>query len=95
MLLKLLKIDGHSMEPAIKNGSVVVASSIPFMFRSPKKNDIVAFKFGNKIFIKRISSVSKDMYYLEGDNKEDSLDSRRMGWINRKSITGEVLCIIS
>ena len=94
MLLKILRIHGHSMEPVIKNGSAVFVSSVPFILRNPKKDDIVALKFEDKIFIKRIRSVLEDKYYLEGDNKRDSLDSREIGLVNRENIVGKVLCII-
>lgn len=91
MLLKILRIHGHSMEPVIKNGSAVFVSSVPFILRNPKRDDIVAFKFENKIFVKRIRSVLKDKYILTGDNKRDSLDSRKLGAFDRKKILAKVI----
>ncbi len=91
MLLSLLRIHGHSMQPVISNGQKVLASSLPFLFSKPKINDIVVFKSESKIFVKRIRSVSEDKYFLEGDNKSDSLDSREFGLINRKNILAKVL----
>ena len=95
MILGFFKISGHSMEPAIKNGSVVIASSVPFMFKKPKLNDVAAFKNEEKIFVKRISKINGNKYLFFGDNKKDSLDSRKIGLVNRESIVGKVLCIIS
>ena len=91
MLLSLLRIHGHSMQPAISHGQKVLVSSLPYIFSKPKVNDIVALKFDNKIFVKRIHSVSEDKYYLLGDNKEDSLDSRNLGPIDRKNILAKVV----
>jgi type IV secretory pathway protease TraF len=79
------------MQSTIVNGQKVLVSSIPFIFSNPKKNDIVAFRLGNEIFIKRISKIENNKYFLEGDNKNDSFDSRKLGTIERKNILGKVI----
>lgn len=91
MLLSLLRIHGHSMQPSILEGQKVLASSFPYLFSKPKKNDIVVFKTGNKVFVKRISSISGDKYFLTGDNKGDSLDSRKLGEIDRENILAKII----
>lgn len=93
MLLKILKIHGHSMQPVIADGKKVLVTSIFYLFSNPKKDDIVAFKFDNKIFVKRIGYVSENKYFLQGDNKKDSLDSGKIGLIERRNILGKVLVI--
>lgn len=89
MLLKILKVHGHSMQPAIKNGQKVLISSVPYFFTEPKINDIVAFRIDNKIFIKRIVSIKDEKYFLRGDNIVDSFDSRKFGRIKKKDIQGK------
>lgn len=79
------------MGPLIKNGQKVFVSKIPYVIRYPKIGDIVMFRHGGKNFIKRISKVQNGKYYLTGDNKKDSLDSRKIGWISREQILGKVL----
>lgn len=81
------------MEPTILNGSIVLASLLPFFFREPKTNDIVAFadQQTKKIFIKRIVKHEGQKFYLTGDNKHDSLDSRKIGWVGRNDIVGKVI----
>lgn len=91
MLLGILRIHGHSMEPTIKDGQVVLISEIPYVISNPQLRDIVAFKNKGKIFIKRISEIKSDTYYLTGDNKNDSLDSRSFGFVKRGQILGKVL----
>lgn len=93
MLLKILRIHGHSMQPTIADGQKVLISNIPYLLLSPKINDIVAFKLGDKIFVKRIYSISKDKYLLEGDNKNDSLDSREIGLVGKANILGKVIFV--
>ena len=92
LLLARFKIIGHSMEPQIKTGETVLVSSIPYWFKIPKINDIVALKDNTGNFlIKRIASIKSGKYHVEGDNKQDSLDSRRFGSVFKKQIIGEVI----
>lgn len=91
LLLSRFKISGHSMEPTLKNNAIVLASSIPHFFSKPLVGDIVVFKDHEKIFIKRIVQRKGNQYFLAGDNKHDSFDSRRIGWISRKNIVGKVI----
>ena len=93
------------MEPTLKSGSFVLVSSIPYLLVNPKVGDIIAFKKENKIFIKRIAKInpsrhsaelsrspsSGKKYFVKGDNEKDSLDSRKLGWIEMKNIVGKVI----
>lgn len=94
MLFSLLKISGHSMEPSIKNGSIVIISSVPYFLKKPKIGEIVVFENPStssgqgKMFVKRIKKVNGNKFYVEGDNKSDSLE---IGWIENNRIIGKVL----
>lgn len=92
-LFSLFKVFGHSMEPTLLNGSKVLVSSLPFLIRDPEINDIIAFvdKTSGKIFIKRIIKRKGQRYFLTGDNKHDSLDSQKLGWITKKDIIGKII----
>lgn len=94
LLLSRFVIRGHSMEPTFPHGTTVLASGIPYLFSSPKGGDLVVFfdKKSDKTFIKRIESVDGERYFLRGDNKGDSFDSRRFGWVDKKNLLGKVLC---
>ena len=91
LLLRKFKILGHSMEPAIKYGNFVLVSSIPYYFSSPNKRDIVAFNHKGKVLIKRIVRIQNEDFYLEGDNKNDSLDSRSFGKVKKSDILGKII----
>lgn len=88
LLLSRFIISGHSMEQTFYSGDTVLVSSLPFLFLSPKVGDIVVFKNKRKIFIKRIVKTNKDKYFVEGDNKKDSL---QFGWISKEEIVGKVI----
>ena len=91
MLLGKFKITGHSMEPFLLNNQTVLASSIPFILSKPKIDDVVVFKVDDEIYIKRIKEIKNQKVFLIGDNKTDSLDSRKIGWIDKKDIIGKVV----
>lgn len=88
MLLGKFKIKGHSMEPFIRPENEVLVSSIPYFFSKPKIEDIVVFRYSNKVLIKRIKEINNSRFMLEGDNKSDSL---RIGWIKKSDIIGKVI----
>jgi len=79
------------MEPTIKNGERVFVSNIPYLFLKPKVGDLVGFKKEKKVFIKRIIKIDRGKYFVKGDNKKDSMDSRKMGWVDRREILGKVI----
>ncbi len=91
MLLSRFKIVGHSMSPKFRENDNVLVSSLPFLFSSPKKGDVVVFEKFNRLYIKRIKKLKEEMYFLVGDNKKDSQDSRRFGSVSRQQIRGKVI----
>ena len=99
-------IDGKSMHPTLKPGDLVLVNKSTYQNKNVQRGDIVAFRLDkNKILIKRIIGVpgdilntfngnntplSEDNYFLEGDNKFDSFDSRKFGPVQSSSIIGKV-----
>lgn len=81
------------MEPTLLNGAIVLCSSIPYFFVSPRVGDIVIVKDNEteKIIIKRVEKKEGERYFLIGDNIKDSLDSKKLGWFERKDIIGKVI----
>jgi signal peptidase I len=90
LLFAKFKVIGHSMQPQIKDQQLVLISNIFYWFKKPQIGDIVAFRKPGEIFIKRIIKIQNDKYFLAGDNRKDSLDSRKFGLVVRKEIIGKV-----
>lgn len=88
MLLSLLKVKGHSMEPSMKDGSFFIASNLPFWFTNPKPGDKVVFESEEKIIVKKINEIDNNKYYLSGENKSDD---KKFPPIVRSEILGKVI----
>lgn len=91
MLLSIFRVSGHSMEPTLTPGQIVLGSSLFYFFVQPAVGDLVLFRYNGKIFVKRVEKINVEKYSITGDNKNDSLDSRKIGWITKKEILGKVL----
>lgn len=83
------------MEPLFKQNATVLASKIPYFFSRPKITDVILFKqkTTQEVFLKRIEKIKNDQFYVVGDNRNDSLDSKQLGWIEKKDIMGKVLYV--
>jgi signal peptidase I len=72
---------------------------LSYVFGGPKQGDIVAFHTpklaalrcgSGGIFIKRVTRIVRGRYFLEGDNRAASCDSRIWGTVARSAIIGKV-----
>ena len=87
------KIEDRSMEPTLKPGDYVIVNKLPYFFGKPSKGDIIVFKhpkIKNKFLVKRIIRVASNKYFVIGDNKTQSTDSRRFGPIAKDLIAGKM-----
>ena len=89
--LKAYRVDGESMLPTLKSGETVLIDPQATI----KVGDIVTavhpYKKSVKL-IKRVESISSDgRYVLSGDNPSESTDSRTLGSIDARDITGKVI----
>jgi signal peptidase I len=97
-------VEGKSMLPALKPGSVLFVNRIAYGFRfpwkkqylfswnKPQKSDIVVFitPMGHTA-VKRCDEIVDNIYFIAlGDNKDDSLDSRSYGPVPIDNILGKV-----
>lgn len=86
-------VRGESMEPTYKEGDAVLVNRLAFLFKKPKIGDVIVLSNPKKniIVIKRIYKISSKGYFVVGDNKNESTDSRHFGWIFKKEIIGKVM----
>ncbi len=92
-MLKLLKVSGDSLLPMVQEGDFVVVSTVPLLFRAPKRGDIIVFRhaiYGT--LIKMVEAVAPGGQELSVMGTHvDSVDSRRFGPISRQDIVGKVI----
>ena len=84
------------MEPVLHENERVIVSCIPYLFMQPKRGDLVIFKHPKtgKLSVKRVIRRSGTDYFLAGENKADSSDSRSFGLITISAILAKVVCIL-
>ena len=87
------QISGKSMEPTLPAGDSILVNRVAYLFAKPQQDDIIALHDprDGKILIKRISKVTGNSYFVQGDNKNSSTDSRVFGMIERGDIVGKVI----
>ena len=98
---------GKSMNPIIKDKSVVLINKLTYKFRKPKRGEVIIFTStvnSDYCMCKRVLYVEGDVFekngktikipknyiWVEGDNKENSFDSRMFGPVNLFLLQGKV-----
>ena len=96
---------GHSMEPAIKSGAVLVVSRLRYGLRFPWRQSyslrwaepqigevVVFYTPSGELAVKRcIALTERQEFIAEGDNSTLSYDSRAYGPVSVHNIIGKVL----
>lgn len=91
-MLRILRVMGASLSPAIQDGDYVLVVTLPILKRRLKPADVVAFHHPDYgILIKRIASIAgDDRLYVTGTDPA-SVDSRTFGPIHRREVIGKVI----
>jgi len=79
------------MLPFLKEGQEVL---VWCWFYKPKVGDIVVIGKNGKDMVKRIQKIHDRKYFVGGDNKRESTDSRSFGPIDKSEIIGKVVFVV-
>ncbi len=80
------------MKPTYRPGSILIIINSK-LYQIIQKGDVIVLKDprNNKLILKRINKIEDKKYFVLGDNKNESTDSRVFGYITRKNIIGKVI----
>lgn len=71
----------------ISNG----VNRMSYLFSRPRVGQLIVLKdpmHSSLLILKRITAVQDSFLWVEGDNKEKSIDSRHFGWVGKEYIIG-------
>lgn len=74
------------MLPALKPGDVVVCIRV-----TPRPGQLILANVAGKDVVKRVSRADAGSFYLLGDNREQSTDSRHYGAVTEAMIKGVIV----
>ncbi len=82
------------MTPAFRVGDRILVNRLSYLLNKPRIRDVVVLK-REKFIIKRIAKIKPsadgDIFFVTGDNRRESTDSRHFGWVRKKDIVGRVM----
>lgn len=89
-------VAGHSMEPVIAPGQIVVVDRFSYRIRAPRRGEILVVREPvlDRLVLKQCIRVDENMLvYVRGFNSAASIDSRIYGGVSRTRIRGRVVLI--
>lgn len=102
-----VRVSGISMLPTLQDEQIIFVNKMAYWKNAPQNGDIVIVRepIDNTQVVKRIVGtpgtaitiedktfiLKEDEYYIEGDNRDNSIDSRAYGPIRSERIIGKVI----
>jgi nickel-type superoxide dismutase maturation protease len=86
-MIFLRRVVGDSMKPTLRNGQAILVHN----GRNFRRGQVVVAHVGSREVVKRIQRVENGRIFLQGDNADESTDSREYGSIIDTSIAGIVI----
>lgn len=87
---RAIYVKGRSMEPTLVEGEYLSCNTSRKAKKAIKVGDIIVFKRDGYAVIKRVTKIFRNAYFVIGDNKKHSIDSRQYGSISYKDVIGVV-----
>ena len=92
-------IPSESMMPTLQTGDIAVIDSWAYQVQPPQINDILIVKrsANSMVLVKRLTKIrtrkNQTELFIEGDNQNRSVDSRRFGWVDDDYLIGKVVFV--
>lgn len=81
------------MLPTLRPGQELLVFNWAYLFFQPRVGEMVVIEYNGRKIIKRIQRVHDHKYFVMGDNKTESTDSRNFGPIDESEIVGKVIFV--
>lgn len=78
------------MLPTLKPGQDVVSFNWALSGK-PKAGDIIVIRHQGREIVKRVQKTADRQVFVQGDNKEESTDSRDFGLVDISQVIGKVV----
>lgn len=92
------RIEGRSMQPLLQPGDEILYHPRAYQTQLPQVGDVIIARHPEQatlVMIKRVAAIENQHYWLLGDNRLESTDSRNFGWVNASCLLGKVQCQFS
>lgn len=93
MILKVVRISGHSLEPQYQDGDFVLVSRIPILLKGVQPGDPILFRHPTLgVLVKLVEQIEQEgrQLFVVGTNPL-SHDSRTFGPISSEMVLGKVI----
>lgn len=84
-------VSGNSMLPTLIEGQDILSFNWAYIGRKPEVGEIIVLNLNGKELIKRVTKLVGEEVFVEGDNKQESTDSRDFGAVSMDQIIGKVI----
>jgi len=84
----IYKVEGDSMLPNFSEGTKILVRQ---WFINPRVNDVVIVSKNGRHLIKRVTKIQNNKFFVAGDNRAESADSRKFGGVKREEIMGKIM----
>ncbi len=90
---QVARVEGQSMAPTLQDQDRLIVNKAVYKLSAPRRGDIVMLYYPvnpDKSFVKRVMMIPDGYYFVMGDHRNNSSDSRHWGMVPKRYIIGRV-----
>ena len=87
---QVARVDGSSMQPTLENDDRLIVNKLAYELHSPRVGDVVMLLSPDEPDTALVKRVVAAHYFVMGDHRNNSRDSRTFRFVPQKYILGKV-----